>query len=121
MTGWSEADRLYSADGQPIGWSRDGAVYASDGAHVGWLERGQFRDAAGCVVAWTTGAVGSPAKPKVQDPVRSPVTGPIPRKPSFSRRMSRVPFVPLWSEREWDTYLRQEAEAGASPSRTLGL
>jgi len=105
VAGWFEADRLYSPTGSVVGWQRDGAVYASDGSHVGWLERGQFRDAAGCVVAWVDGSLGRPEKPAAEMAGRGPVAGPAPTRPSFSRRMGRVPFVPQWSTRDWHSYL----------------
>jgi hypothetical protein len=105
VSGWSEADRLYSADGQVVGWLRDGAVYALGGNHVGWLERGQFRDTAGCVVAWLPGALGGPPKPDPDDGRRRPTPGSTPVRPSFSRRMGRRPFVAEWSDRSWESYL----------------
>ena len=106
VSGWYQADRLYSAHGSMIGWLRAGAVYSLAGSHVGWLERGQFRDDRGCVVAWTPNALGGPRKPGARLSSRPTDLGKAPTLPSFSRRMSRIPFTASWSSESWETFLR---------------
>jgi hypothetical protein len=106
VSGWTEADRLYSAPGTMIGWLRAGAVYSLAGNHVGWLDRGQFRDNRGCVVAWTPSALGGPRKPVASRASRPVTLGTAPAHPSFSRRMSRIPFSSSWSSDSWESFLR---------------